>query len=153
MKNETEQPSLDDMLRQYLDQKEMRFEGDTGVGNLNTLAEVLGYEQSGFLYGSPFEQLLSDCPGLQEAVIEWISEQNLPEWKDSIESELPPTDEWALVGKTDNYAYWFRSVDNQTVYNCSVNENTPPGEEDGGYHNLKALRRLKNDQASYLQKS
>ena len=34
-----------------------------------------------------------DNPGAIEAVINWIGEQNVDEWKESIESELPEKEE------------------------------------------------------------
>lgn len=144
MPEETEKPSLDDLLQQYIGQENLRFEGDSGLDNLNKIARLLGHKESGFKYGSPLEQLLSDSPALQDAIIEAIGNLNVPEWREALEAELPG-EEWRVYGRTKNYVYWVRSSDGETVYNATTDDKTPPGEDDGGYGYLLSLRKLKGD--------
>jgi len=79
---------LKELLQEFIDHKRLRFEGDTGVENLNKVAKAIGYKEHGFAYGSPLEVFLSDNPGACDAIIEWMGEQNVEEWEYSLESEL-----------------------------------------------------------------
>lgn len=63
-----------------------RFEGDAGVQALNKLAFRLGYEESRFAHGSCLERMLADNPGMQQAMIEWLAEQQVPEWAENLEA-------------------------------------------------------------------
>lgn len=82
--------SMTDILNEYLSHNKMfHFEGDTGVERLETLAKDLGYPGHDFRFGSPLEHFLSDNPGAQEAILNWIHEQEIQEWKDNLISELP----------------------------------------------------------------
>lgn len=67
-----------------------RNDGRTGVENLAKLAGALGYNDPmkfgqflGGCYGDLIE-FLEDNPGCVEAIKEWIAEQNLPVWVDSL---------------------------------------------------------------------
>lgn len=81
-------------LDQYTEQNRMyHFEGDSGLAKLEKIAEAIGYEKHGFLYGSPLEVFLSDNPGAQQALLEWISDNGTPEWQESLEAELEPEDD------------------------------------------------------------
>lgn len=80
---------LGDLLDEMIDLKRLRFEGETGLKNLNTVAQILGYKQSPWANGSPLEEFLCDNSGAIEAILEWIKAQNFREWVESIESELP----------------------------------------------------------------
>ena len=70
-----------------------RFEGDGGLENLEKLFEALGYKRTGFRFGEVIEVFLSDNPGAVEAILEWIEEQNLTEWRENIESTLEVEEE------------------------------------------------------------
>lgn len=83
---------LNDLITDFVQAKKLRFEGDTGVANLNEVAATLGYREAGFRYGSSLERFLSDNPGAQEALLVWIGKQNIPEWQESIQNELPEDD-------------------------------------------------------------
>ena len=84
---------LTTLIQELIDFKRLRFEGDTGVENLNTIAKALGYKEHGFRYGSPLEVFLSDNSGACEALIEWMGTQNSVEWAENVISELPEDDE------------------------------------------------------------
>lgn len=56
-----------------------------GLRLLNKLCADMGYHPHQFEHGSPFEEFISDNPGVIEAILEWIEEQNLPEWKESFD--------------------------------------------------------------------
>jgi hypothetical protein len=64
-----------------------RTEGDKGVQNLEAIAVALGYREESFKYGDPISRFLSDNPGAIEAILEWISESNVPEWAECLEGD------------------------------------------------------------------
>lgn len=51
---------------------------------------------------------------------------------------------WTLAGKSERYFYWLREDTDKPLYNCTTTEQRP-GSDDGGYHSLDSLRKLKND--------
>jgi hypothetical protein len=78
------------LVERWMDQNKVyRFEGDVGVDNLNQLCKALGYDASGFKYGSSLEQFLSDNPGACEAIVDFISENQkiYPEFPANLEDE------------------------------------------------------------------
>ncbi len=84
-------PTLEHRLEQYQTQEEMwHFEGEGAMHNLNKIANVLGYREDGFKYGSSLERFLQDNPGACEAIIEWIGEQSDTEWHEAFTAELGP---------------------------------------------------------------
>jgi hypothetical protein len=77
--------SMDETLDKFIDENKMyHFEGDTGLKHLNTIAKYLGYREEGYRFGSSLEQFLSDCPGAQEAIINWLRDQSNEEWIESL---------------------------------------------------------------------
>jgi hypothetical protein len=81
----------DNAVDRFIDQKNLyRFEGDKGVENLSQIVEALGYKATGFRYGTLIESFLSDNPGAQEALVDWIREtiDHVPEWQENVESYL-----------------------------------------------------------------
>lgn len=80
-------------LKKYIDEKRLRFEGDAGLENLNIIAKVIGYQGHGFRFGSSLEDFLSDNPGCQQAIIDWIEEQDIDDWNENLSDELEPEDE------------------------------------------------------------
>ena len=74
------------LLNDYIDQENLRFEGDRGVRDLEKLVEVLGYDSR--FAASSIHNFLSDNPGAMEAIINWIGEQNSQDWADSLSDEL-----------------------------------------------------------------
>lgn len=95
MAEETEELTLSDLLEKYMDQEKMyHLSGRKGVENLARVARVLGYKDPqyfGQFQGGAFGDLIDffeDNPGALEAVVDWISEQDLPEWREKVASEL-----------------------------------------------------------------
>jgi hypothetical protein len=83
-----------ELLDKYFDKKRMwHFEMEKGVDNLTTLCNDLGYNETPFKYGSPLEQFLVDNSGAQEALLMWIEDNMVPEWRDAIKAELPELNE------------------------------------------------------------
>ncbi len=83
---------LGELLNDYIQQEGLTsLEGDRGVSNLESIVEELGYD--GRFQRSVLHDFLSDNPGAQQALYDWIVEQNLPEWCDAIASELDIGDE------------------------------------------------------------
>lgn len=73
--------SLGELIDEYQDRHRMwHFEGPSGVRNFEKLAAALGYGG----YGGILQNFFEDNPGAIEAVIEWIGEQNLQDWKSSL---------------------------------------------------------------------
>ena len=72
------------LIQEFIDNKNLRFEGDTGVKNINTVCRAIGYKEHGFAYGSPLEVFLSDNSGACDAIIQWMGEQNVDEWAENI---------------------------------------------------------------------
>lgn len=82
-----DEKDLSELLEEYTSQEKCyRLEGSTGVRNLEKIVEALGYDSR--FAGSAIINFLEDNPGAQQAIYDWIAEQNLPEWCESIECEL-----------------------------------------------------------------
>ena len=71
-----------DLFDTYLDQNRMwHFEGYRGVQNLTKIVQdVCGYGAHKTLEG-----FLEDNPGAIEAVVNWIREANVLEWRQNLE--------------------------------------------------------------------
>ena len=76
-----------------------RTEGDTGVRNLETVCEILGYGQ-GFMRNRATEEFLTDNPGAVEGLFQFISEWALrnTDWQAGMEDAL---DEEGLLDEVD----------------------------------------------------
>lgn len=85
-----EEKSLSELIEEWQDQNKIhRYEGTSGVSNLEKLFGVLGYKEGNYLgYGNEIINFLSDNPGAIQAILEWIGEREVPEWKENIISEL-----------------------------------------------------------------
>lgn len=82
--------SFPETLSAYIEHKKFyRFEGDSGLKNLEVFLKDLGYPDHQWKFGSPIESFLSDNSGACQALIEWIELQNIPEWKENLEACLP----------------------------------------------------------------
>lgn len=80
---------LSELIDEFCQQEKIyRFEGESGLQNINKVCEALGYRATGFRFGTNLEVFLTDNPGAVEAILEWINEQNDSEWRNNIESEL-----------------------------------------------------------------
>ena len=68
-----------------------RYEGTTGVKNLEKLLGAIGYSEGNYLgRGNELINFLSDNSGAIEAILEWIDTagEHVPEWKESLSEEL-----------------------------------------------------------------
>lgn len=126
---EIEEKTLDEIVEEYTSFKKMRhFEGDTGMKHLNTLTRDMGYKGHGFEYGSSLEAFLSDNPGAQEAIVNWIRDQNINDWKEELESCLPAEDEndnkKAEVVENTNNSVSIADIkpDFAAIYGCRAGE-------------------------------
>lgn len=87
--SQDEKVQFSELLEKYMELYEMYFfEGDPGLSNLNRLANDLGYAGHQFKYGSPLEHFLSDNPGAQQAIVEWLSGRNDLEFRERLEETL-----------------------------------------------------------------
>ena len=82
---------LYDVVEEYITQEKMRFEGENGVENLKKLISTIGYRKNSF--ASSLENFLADNLGAQETIVNWISDQNINEWKENLQNELPEEEE------------------------------------------------------------
>jgi len=86
-----EDKDFGELLEQYMDKNNMHhFESESGVRNLTKIAEAIGY---GDRYQDSLTAMLSDNPGMQQAMVDWLMQQDIQEWRDSLSAELPEKDE------------------------------------------------------------
>lgn len=90
--------TLHEVMSEYQEHKKIsNNEGSSGVKNLCRLVRGMGYKDTMYFgqfaqdgsYGDLIE-FLEDNPGCVEAIKEWIGDQDLDEWRENLESELPP---------------------------------------------------------------
>ena len=78
-----------DLLESFINQNKMyHFEGDCGLDHLTKIVKALGYHGHGFQYGTPIECFLSDNLGAITAILKWIEDVEVPEWAESLQSEI-----------------------------------------------------------------
>jgi hypothetical protein len=76
-----------EVVMDYIEQNKLtRTEGTTGVRNMEKLVTALGYNAN--FSASAIHAFLEDNSGCIEAMIEWISSCNVPEWREALESQL-----------------------------------------------------------------
>lgn len=92
-----EEKDTAELLQDFISDERLHFEGDSGLKSLNKVAEAIGYNGHSYAFGSPLEEFLSDNPGAQEALIEWIGKTNAPTWREFLTVE----DEEESVGEDD----------------------------------------------------
>ena len=99
---------MSEVASKFLDQNGLyTLEGRHGLESLALLCNNLGYSdfnhygqfdrktpngRLGANLGDIFE-FLSDNPAAIEAIVNWVDEQNIPEWNDTIEDEDEDEDE------------------------------------------------------------
>ncbi len=87
--------SGDKLMERWQDANQIyHFEGSTR--NLSMLVSALGYQSDAF--ATPLENFLSDNPGAQGAIVDWIAGRldRDEEWRAKLESEIgtsPEVDE------------------------------------------------------------
>jgi len=80
---------MNELLEEFMDQEGIHnFEGDSGLKNLERIIEALGYKPHGFRFGSLIEVFLSDNSAACDALIDFIRDSNVRDWRDSLESNL-----------------------------------------------------------------
>ena len=73
---------LGELVDAYLEGNRMyHFEGSRGVSNFDKLIGVMGYRN--------MDEFLSDNSGCIEAMIEWIKDARVDEWKEAFVKEVP----------------------------------------------------------------
>jgi len=83
-----------ELLEEYTDQESIhRYEGNQGLDNLNKICHAIGYRGHGFKYGSSLEEFLGDNPGACEAIIEWLGEQEIPQFREELITYLNEPEE------------------------------------------------------------
>lgn len=86
MKNES---SMEEVISEWMDQNEIRhMEGVSGVRSLEKLCEEIGYKDGAFLGANPILNFLADNSGAIEALVEFIQDAGVEEWKEELESYL-----------------------------------------------------------------
>lgn len=81
MANGVKVPELQELIEKWCELKKYyHFEMERGVQRVEDLFKTLGYEST--------HAFLMDNPGAIGAIIEWISEQRLPEWREKLEASI-----------------------------------------------------------------
>lgn len=81
-----------ELLQRWQNEREVwHFENSTD--NLEKVVKAIGYSYNAF--GSVIEQFLSDNPGAQAAIVEWIGEwiDRVPDWRENLEADVGPLPE------------------------------------------------------------
>lgn len=89
-------PDLRELLEEYADKEKLyRTEGRKGLENLCQICRAIGYKDPQY-----FGQLtrnasigdlinfLEDNSGAIEAIVSWIGDQDITEWKDNVQKQL-----------------------------------------------------------------
>jgi len=95
MSDKYEQMDLIEVINEWQDENQAHhFEGCTGVRKLEKLCKDLGYDKGEF-FGSEVSLLnfLADNSGAIEALVNWIGEQDIEDWKENLISTLPELEE------------------------------------------------------------
>jgi hypothetical protein len=95
MKENYEELEMSELRERWEDSHTLgRYEGTVGVTNLEKFLATIGYSQGNYVgYNNELINFLSDNPGAIEAILNFIDESNVPEWKESIIEELPEPEE------------------------------------------------------------
>jgi len=87
--NEGNEMEGSELLTKWLEVKKVyRFEGESGVRDLEQLFTAMGYADR---YQDPIRYFLSDNPGVCEAIVTWVEEQldrGSPEWIKGLTDEI-----------------------------------------------------------------
>lgn len=62
------------------------FEGDNSCRYLEMLFRDLGYKNEPYKYGNPIERFLSDNSGAVDAILDWIKNNDNPDWREKLEN-------------------------------------------------------------------
>jgi transcriptional regulator with XRE-family HTH domain len=91
--------SMSELMAEW-DEENGRSEGRPGLENLCKLANALGYKDRQYFGQLSHDACIGDLmeffednSGAIQAVKEWIADQEIPEWKESLESHLPEKEE------------------------------------------------------------
>lgn len=86
---------LEEQLNAFCEQNQIyRFEGPDGVESLATIMRTLGYDSKYYKSNEDvIADFLADNSGACEALVNWIGEQSVPEWKAKLEEVVEDEDE------------------------------------------------------------
>lgn len=93
--------TLADMIEEFRENEKLHTnEGRRGVENLCRIVHAMGYKDRQYFgqfhqagsYGDLIN-FLEDNSGCVEAILEWISNEDNPEWREAVESHLPEKEE------------------------------------------------------------
>jgi hypothetical protein len=77
----------DEILQRWKDGNNAHnFEGESGMKRFEKLCEALGYQETGFRFGTPIERFLSDNSGAIDAILDFLTDQleYNQEWRDAL---------------------------------------------------------------------
>lgn len=85
-----EEGDLADLVEKFCDKNKLyHFEGGRGVNNFEKIIAVFDYRD--------VDNFLEDNPGCIQAMIEWIGEQKIAEWKEAMAAEVPSDEDEELA--------------------------------------------------------
>lgn len=86
---------LSELIEKWRSEKNARcMEGGTGVRRFDQLCVAIGYKDGEF-FSDSIRSFLADNSGAIDALIEWIADANIDEWKENLKGELEDEDEEA----------------------------------------------------------
>lgn len=79
-----EEPSSQELMDIFIEDNNLRFEGESAVESLNKITNQLGYREESYRNGTSLEEFLKDNPGCCQAIIQWIIENMdmISKWKE-----------------------------------------------------------------------
>lgn len=86
---------MHELIQEFREEKMHCMEGSRGVGNLCNLVRAIGYRDAmnRMQYGNgcigDLIEFLEDNSGAIEAIVTWIGDQDIQDWRENLESELP----------------------------------------------------------------
>lgn len=84
---------FDELVDMWIRQNNVRFELSSGLASLNDFVMALGYERCEYNTETPLETFLKDNPGAIEALYEWVKDNPIQEWEESLSEEVYIEDE------------------------------------------------------------
>jgi hypothetical protein len=78
--------SFSELLDEYAEQEKIyALEGARGIRNFTELTRAIGYNS--------LDDFLADNSGAIEAMVNWLHDRNVPEWKESLASQIHTKDD------------------------------------------------------------
>jgi len=74
-------PTMKQLVDRWIEIKKVPMEGPRGLQGVEEMVKILNYRD--------LEEFVCDCSGFIDAFYDWLSEQTVPEWQESLLAEIP----------------------------------------------------------------